>query len=183
MKTTTQVIAKSKTTPTIATILLTVFRNAGTQCRFVSMVTETPVKIKKSCPHKNVIKLSKRNGLINANFVKSVERKMAAKLGMKPSDVKYEAGSTWYEHETTSDGKPSCVCQHKKDTNKKYLQYFPHKSLWTKYVDGNGNEIPFSELKEHFYAQKKSEFKPLVITLGMDSIRSLRHRKITVSNV
>jgi hypothetical protein len=146
----------------------------GTQCRFVSMVSETEPKLRAGCPYKGVVKVSRKNGLINRNYNKAVEKLVAAKLGVSPSDVEYEAGETWYRHEMTSDGKALPLCVHKtKNDGKFYLQYFPMSSKH-KYRLPYGDIISESVLEPWFYARKESEFKPVVICVGMENIKELR---------
>lgn len=157
-------------------------RSIGTECRFVSLKTETAVKMKKTGnPFLGTVKVARRNGLVNINFVNSVNRKMTA-AGIENPD--YTAGSTWYVHESTTDGKPLPLCVHKKDGSKFYLQYYPHRNLETHYVL-NGKTLTAEEvtkMKTFITEPEKNEFKPIVITLSMDSIRSIKFRRIQMLN-
>ena len=153
-----------------------------TECRFVSMVTVTEVKMRKTGnPYLGAVKVSNRNGLINVNFTNSVERKVAEKLGISASQVEYTPGKTWYKHVETSDGKALALCVHQKDESKYYLQYFPHKakSVYT----FNGEVIAYEKLAPFITEKEQNEFKPVVITLALSSIRSIKFRKVTFKNV
>lgn len=154
----------------------------GTACCFVSMDTVTEPKMRKTGnPFLGVRKISTRNGLINVNFEASVARRIAASLGLKESEVEYTGGGTWYVHEETAEGKPLALCRHKTNGNH-YLQYFPHKSR-TRYAMPNGEPVSYEQLKPFLQEQAKSEFKPVVITLGLKSIKALRVRKMVLANL
>lgn len=150
-------------------------RTNGTACRFVSITTSTVPKLKKTCPYSGVRKISRKIGLLNANYNTSVRRRIAEKLGVELPEVDYVNGDVWYKHELTSDGKNLPLVVHKeKQDGKYYLQYFPHSSV-NKYVDGNGKEIPESELERHFYARsERPDYKPSVIAVGMENVLELR---------
>jgi len=157
-------------------------KSLGTECRFISMNTETEVKMRKTGnPFVGAVKRTKRNGLINVNFVKSVERKMAKAAGIKPSEVDYKAGETWYVHVMTAEGKPMPLCVDKKTETKHYLQYFPHRSFKTQYFH-NGVEVSYSDLAPFITEKPVNPVKPLVITLAMKSIKNIKFRKITAVN-
>jgi hypothetical protein len=146
----------------------------GTACRFVSMVTETEPKLKKGCPYKGVVKVSRKNGLLNRNFNNAVCKAIAEKLGVAPSEIEYEAGETWYRHEMTVDGKALPLCVHKtKNDGKYYLQYFPMSST-NAYRLPNGDMIAESVLEPYFYAKSFNEFKPAVIAVSVENIKELR---------
>lgn len=147
----------------------------GTACRFVSMVSETAPKLKKGCPYVGVVKVSKKNGLINRNYVAAVEKAVAEKLGVPAAAVEYEAGETWYEHVKTVDGKALPLVVNKtKNDGKFYLQYFPMKST-NAYRMPNGEIISEEMLKPWFYARsEKSEFKPAVIAVAVENVKELR---------
>ena len=156
--------------------MLGFIKTNGTQCRFVSMVTETPVKnIKAACPFKGVIKTSRKRGMINVNFSASVGRKLAASLGLPEKDIEYIPGETWYQHLTTVDGKSLPVVVNKKtpDNGEYYLQYFPTSSE-NVYHMPNGEPVQESQLEPYFYAKAKSEFKPIVISIKLSNIKELR---------
>ena len=160
--------------------LATFLRILGTECQFISMETETEVKMRKTGnPWLGTVKVTKRNGLVNVNHEDRVNRRMK-EAGLDPS---YTAGETWYVHETTADGKVIPLCQSKKDANAKYLQFFPHRSRGTKYFL-NGRELTAEEVEQMktFVPEKDwGEFKQPVITLKMDSIRRIKFRKLDFS--
>jgi len=148
----------------------------GTQCRFVSLMSNTPVvKIKKDCPYKNVRKVSKKIGLLNANYNTSVRNRIAEKLGVKLNEVEYTNGEVWFKHLQTEDSKnlPLVVNKEKND-GKHYLQYFPHSST-SKYVSETGEEIAEELLKPYFYKESvRPDFKPCVIGIDLANICELK---------
>ena len=158
-------------------------RTIGTECRFVSMRTETEVKMRKTGnPYVGAVKVSRRNGLVNVNFVESVKRKLEKMAGEK---IDYTPGATWYRHETTTDGKPLPLCVHSKDSSRYYLQYFPHRTLGKNRYFLNGRELTAEEvktMKTFITEDKRAEYKPAVITLAIDSIRELRARSVRMLN-
>lgn len=156
----------------------------GTQCRFVSMVSKTPVtKIKVGNPWHTVkngkvvgepqlFKVSRKRGLINANYNTSVRNRIAEKLGVKLSEVEYQNGEVYYEHLTTADGTALPLVQHKDETKRKglLLQYYPHGSE-NVYVNGKGEIVPDADVKKWAYAEsERSEFKPTVIGIYLSNI-------------
>jgi len=167
----------------------------GTGCRFVSMVSKTPVtKIKAGNPwHKiskgkvvgdcNLFKVSRKIGIINANYVNSVRNRIADKLGVETAQVEYEAGEVYYEHLQTTDGKNLPLVQHKDETKRKglQLQYFPHKSE-NCYVNGKGEPVADAEVAKWAYAEsERSEFKPAVIGIYLSNIKSLTASGVCVT--
>lgn len=155
-------------------------RELGTQVRFISLITETEVEMRKTGnPFVGTIKVVRRNGLVNVNHSGRVNRRME-ESGVDPT---YVGKPSWYLHEKTSDGKILPLCFSKKDNTQKYLQYFPHRSYDTKYVlDG----VPLTEfeipLMKTFIPEKDwGAFKEPVITLKMVSIKSIKFRKINLS--
>lgn len=159
----------------------------GTQCRFVSMVSKTPVtKMKVNNPFHTLKggkvvgevglwKVSRKNGIINANYVNSVRNRIAEKLGVNMSQVDYEAGEVYYEHLQTADGKNLPLVQHKDETKRKglLLQYYPHKSE-NCYVNAKGEVVPDAEVEKYLYAEsERSEFKPAVIGIYLSNIKRL----------
>ena len=162
----------------------------GTACRFVSMTIKTPVvKIKVGNPwHKvkdgkvvgecNLFKLSRKIGIINANYCDSVARMIAAKLGVKESEVEYTAGETWYHHLMTADNKALPVVEHKDEAKRNgqfYLQYFPQveKSV-NSFVNGNGEPVTKEEVAKLAYAEsERPDFKPTVIVVKLGNIHRL----------
>lgn len=153
-------------------------RHLGTECRFITMLTEVEVEMRKTGnPFLGTIKRSRRNGLVNVHFSNGVRRRMMEK-GVNPDN--HVPGSTWYIHEHTNDGKPLPLCQSKKDNSVKYLQYYPHRSFDNEYIL---NGVPLTpkeiELMKTFIPPVKgNEFKPLVITLKMSSILWVKFRKV-----
>lgn len=148
----------------------------GTGCRFVSLLTETPVKnIRAACPFKGVRKVSRKIGIINANYNTAVRRRLAEKLGVELKEVEYENGEVWYTHLMTTDNKPLPLVVNKKtpDNGKYYLQYFPHRSDNT-YVMPNGDTVTEEQLEPYFYASKREDYKPTVISIDLGNIKELR---------
>jgi hypothetical protein len=150
-------------------------KSNGTQCRFVSMICETPVKkIKVGNPFPGVMKVAKKFGMVNVNYVDSVRRKVANTLNVDMSDVEYVAGETWYKHLTTEDGKNLPIVVNKtKDDGKYYLQYFPTKSE-SVYQMPDGSIVPDEKIKPYLYAEsKRPSFKPCVISVDVANIKQL----------
>lgn len=153
-------------------------RSVGTGCRFISLLTETEIDMRKTNnPFVGTIKRSRRNGLINVNYSEGIRRRMMEK-GVNPDN--HVPGNTWYVHEQTNDGKPLPLCQSKKDNSVKYLQYYPHRSYETEYLLDN---VPLSPrevelMKTFIHPIKHNDFKPLVITLKMSSILWIKFRKV-----
>jgi hypothetical protein len=156
----------------------------GTQCRFVGLLTKTPVvKIKVGNPwnagkntESGLYKVSRKGGIINANYNTSVRRRVAEKLGVELKDVEYENGESKYVHLMTDDGKPLPVLVKKSNPNDGvyYLQYFPHKSK-SVYVDEAGNVVPNATVEKWLYAEsERPDFKPCVIAPKLANIKELR---------
>jgi hypothetical protein len=151
----------------------------GTQCRFISLVSETKPKLKPACPFFGVVKVSRKRGIVNANFNTTVRRRLSEKLGVKLSEVEYENGEVWYRHVTTSDGKPLPLVVNKNvqtlsaDTEY-YLQYFPTRST-NAYRMPNGDTVTEGQLKPWFYRQsERADYKPTVISIKVSNIKTLR---------
>ena len=163
--------------------MLGFLKTNGTQCRFVSVVTKTPVvKIKVGNPWgagksgKGLYKVSRKIGLINANYNTSVRRRIAEKLGVELAEVEYENGNCWYSHLTTGDGKHLPVVQHKDETKRQgcYLQFFPHKSV-NAYVNEAGEPVTEAELKPWLYKEsERPDYKPSVISVKLGNIAQLK---------
>lgn len=154
----------------------------GTQCRFVSLVCDTPVtKLRKGCPFVGVRKVARKMGLINANYNTSVRRRIAEKLGVELSEVEYENGEVWYKHLLASDGKPLPLVVNKTtEDGKHYVQYFPHKSTH-KYVLPNGDEVTEAQLAPYFYKQsERPDFKPCVISLDLANVRQFKASGVVI---
>jgi len=173
---------KSDTIKMVSTLEMVGFlKTNGTQCRFVSLVSDTPVtKIKAACPFKNVRKVSKKIGLINANYNTSVRNRIAAIVGVELSEVEYTNGEVWYKHLTTEAGKNlPLVVNKNKDDGKHYIQYFPH-SAESVYVC-NGETIDKSVLEPYFYAEKpRPAYKPCVISLDLANICQLKASGVVI---
>lgn len=147
----------------------------GTQCRFVSLISNTEPKLRKDCPFVGVRKISKKIGLINANYNTSVRNRIAEKLGVTLNEVEYVNGEVWYQHLTTEDGKNlPVVVNKKKNDGKHYIQFFPHSSTNT-FVGEDGKEIAESELKPFFYKQaERPDYKPCVVSIDLGNICELK---------
>ena len=156
----------------------------GTQCRFVAMTTKTPVvKIKAGNPwgagaksKSGLFKVSRKIGLINANYNTSVRNRIAERLGVKLSEVEYENGEVWYQHLQTADGKNLPVVLHKDETKrgKFYLQYFPHKSE-NVYVNEAGEPVEDSTVKPWLYKEtERPDFKPSIIAVELGNVVQLK---------
>ena len=146
----------------------------GVGCRFVSMTSRTVVKnIRAASPYKGVIKISRKRGLINKDYVEGVKANVAKLLGVDKEQVTYEAGEVWYKHLTTEDGKTLPLVVNKtKDDGKYYLQYFPT-SAESVYQMPDGTPVAYEQLKNWFY-ESKSTFKPTVIAPNLANIKELR---------
>ena len=148
----------------------------GTQCRFVSILIDTPVvKMKVASPFKGVRKVARKMGIINANYNTSVRNRIAEKLGVELKEVEYENGEVWYRHILTADNKPLPLVVNKtKEDGKYYIQYFPHKSTH-QYVMPNGDTVTNEQLKPFLYATKpRPDFKPAVISVDLGNVRQLK---------
>jgi len=174
--------------------MLGFLKTNGTACRFVAIVTKTPVvKIKVGNPWHvvksgkvqgecNLFKVSRKIGIINANYCASVERRIAEKLGVSKSEVEYVPGEVWYEHLTTADGKALPVVQHKDETKRNgyLLQYYPQKSE-NAYVNGKGEPVSENEVAKWAYAEsERSEFKPSVIAVKLSNVHQLKASGIVI---
>ncbi len=163
-------------------------KSIGTTCCFISMRTETEVKMRKTGnPYFGTVKVSRRNGLVNVNYVASVERKLKELTGEK---TEYTPGQTWYIHDTTVEGKPLPLCYSKKPVKRTgkiepYLQYYPHRTIGEDTFFLNGHQLSEAEvldMQKFVIEDTRPEYKPTVITLMMESIRELKARKITMLN-
>jgi len=150
-------------------------KSNGTACRFVSILTETIVtNIRKGCPYEGVIKISKKCGLVNVDYVESVKRKFAASLDEPVKNIDYTAGEIWYKHLTTIDGKSLPIVVNKKtpDNGEFYLQYFPT-SAKSVYQMPNGEPVSEENLKPYFFKSNKVGYKPVVISVNVKNIKRL----------
>lgn len=158
-------------------------RTNGTQSQFVSMLTATKPDLKKNCPYKNVMKISRRNGLINVDYNKSVRRRLANINQIPLKEATYENGNVWFTHEMTGEGKRLPLVVNKKTLGtdgKIYLQYFPLKSKQTKYVLPNGETVKEELLKPYFYSKSHSEFKPITCVFDIQNIVELRASNLII---
>ena len=172
--------------------MLGFLKTNGTACRFVSILTRTPVvKIKKGNPWHVVkdgkvvgdcklFKVSKKIGIINANYTESVQRRIAEKLGVPAKEVEYIAGEVWYEHLQTADGKNLPVVHHKDETkrngpNGEYLlQYFPQKSE-NAFCNDKGEPVPAEMVAKWAYAEsERPDYKPSVIGVYLKNVHQLK---------
>lgn len=148
----------------------------GTDCRFISLVTETPVKdIRAACPFRGVLKVSSKTGLVNMDYAAAVERRVAEFLNVPAKEVEYKPKETWYVHRMTADNPPKTLplVYNKKhpDNGEYYLQFFPLTSK-NVYKMPNGDPVSESDLEPWFYKRDaKSEFKPAVITVSLANIK------------
>lgn len=177
--------------------MLGFLKTNGTACRFVAIVSKTPVvKIKKGNPWHvvkdgkvvgdcNLWKVSRKIGIINANYNTSVRNRIADKLGVTLSEVEYENGEVWYEHLKTGEGKALPVVQHKDETKRNgqhYLQYFPQveKSV-NSYVNGAGEPVKPEEIKPWAYAEsERPDYKPAVIAVNLRNVHCLKASGIVI---
>lgn len=151
-------------------------KSNGTQCRFVSMVSETEPKLKKSCPFVGVKKISRKRGMINANYNTAVRKRIAERLGVEIKEVEYENGEVWYMHMKTVDDKalPLVVNKRTPDNGEYYLQFYPTHSE-NVYQLPNGEIVQEAQLEQYFYTRsERAEFKPTVISIKVSNIKELR---------
>lgn len=170
--------------------MLGFLKTNGTQCRFVSVVTKTPVvKIKAGNPwgagkatETGLYKVSRKIGLINANYNTSVRRRIAEKLGVELKEVDYDNGEVWYQHLTTADGKALPVVQHKDETKRTgfYLQFFPHKSV-NAFVNEAGEPVADETVKPWLYKEsERPDYKPCVIAVKLENVASLKASGVVI---
>lgn len=182
-------------------------RSIGTECRFTTVKTETAVDMnkfrntgrkvvspksgnlineKEANPYFGTIKVATRNGFVNANFVKAVEKRYAEIMGVPVVEVEYTPGETHYIHCSTEDGKPLALCENKKDASRKYLQFFPLRNLGETTYWLNGNRLTNDQVKDMYQnwvaEDENPEWKPRVIILLMDSIRWITFRRVRLLN-
>ena len=173
--------------------MLGFIKTNGTQCRFVAIVSKTPVvKIKVINPwgagakSKNgLYKVSRKIGIVNTNYNTSVRNRIAERLGVTIGEVEYEGGETWYEHLMTADNKPLPIVQHKDESKRDgqyYLQYFPQteKSV-NSYVNEAGETVPDEMVKPYLYKEsERPDFKPCVIAVNLRNIHCLKASGIII---
>lgn len=154
-------------------------RTLGTACRFISMETEVEVDCRKTNnPFVGATKRSRRNGLVNINYLDGIIRRMKEAGIQEPT---YIPGKIWYIHEHDVNGNALALCQSKKDNTKKYLQYFPFRSYNNTYYH-NGIQLTDKEVDVlKTFINKPASVKPFkrsVITFSMDSILKITFRNI-----
>lgn len=188
--------------------LIGFLRTVGTACCFVTADTETVMIMNKTRllggrirsrktgkfilkrelnPYFGTVKVAKRNGFINANFVKACQKRYAELHNLDPKDVEYEPGETHYIHCQTEDGKPLCLCQNKAKPERKYMQFFPIQNLGeTIYIHptlGRLNPIQIKDMYDNWVSEEeREEWKPRVIILGIDSIRTVKISRVKILN-
>jgi len=173
--------------------ILGFIKTNGTACRFVSILSKTPVvKIKAGNPwgagakSKNgLYKVSRKIGIVNANYNTSVRNRLATQLGVQLGEVEYENGEVWYEHLKTVDGKNLPLVQHKDETKRNgqyYLQYFPQtEKSRNSYVNEAVETVPDEMVKPWLYKEsERPEFKPCVIAVNLRNIYCLRASGVIV---
>lgn len=156
--------------------MLGFLKTNGTACRFVALTSETPVvKIKVGQPFGPLTKISRKIGIINANYNTSVRRRLAAETGVELSEVEYQNGEVWFKHQTTVEGKPLPVVVNKaKEDGKHYLLYFPHRSH-SVYVNQTGEVVPTEAVKPWLYKESpKASFKPATISINLANVKELK---------
>ena len=181
---------------------------AGTECMFGVADTETPVDMRKfnptgrkvispksgkpinekiENPYLGTMKIARRNFFINANFVTACEKRYAELNGLDKKDVEYTPGKTHYVHAHTLDGQPVALCHHEDDVNRQYLQVFPLRNLGeTIYVHPTLGRLTKGQVADIYNnwvtAEEREEWKPRVIILKLDSIRTLSLRRVKILN-
>ena len=182
-------------------------RSIGTECRFITVLTETIVDQNKTRltgghvrspktgkiilerqinPYYGAVKVARRNGFVNADFVQMVEKRYATIMGVPVGDVDYTAGGTWYQHCHSEDNKPLCLCEHQKDPSRKYLQMFPLRNLgettyWLKGQPMTKDQV--NDMYANWVTEDENpEWKPRCIVLAIDSIRCITFRRINLLN-
>ena len=175
----------SNTVKMVSTLEMVGFlKTNGTACRFVSLLSKTPVvKIRKGNPwgasdktKNGLYKVSQKIGLINANYNTSVRNRIAKQLGVELSEVEYENGEVWYQHLLTTDGKPLPVVVNKKtpDNGEHYLQFFTHRAE-NVYVNEQGETVPDDLVKPWLYKEtERPEWKPTVISVNLGNVKQLK---------
>lgn len=182
-------------------------RTMGTECRFVTVHTETVMDMnqsrntgrkivspksgnlineKEANPYYGTVKVATRNGFVNCNFVKAVEKRYAELMNIPVSEVEYTPGETHYVHCSTEEGKPLPLCENKKDPTRKYLQFFPLRNLGETTYWLNGKQLTKDQVNDMYQnwvtEDENPEWKPRVIVLKMDSIRWITFRRVRLLN-
>jgi hypothetical protein len=179
---------------------------AGTECMFGVADTETPVEMRKFNltgrkiispvsgkpinekvlnPNLGTIKIARRNFFVNADFATACEKRYAEQNGLDKKDVEYTPGTTHYVHAQTTDGRPLALCHLKTDVNRQYLQVFCLPNIGeTIYVHPTMGRLTREQVKDIYdnwvTPEEREEWKPRVIILKLDSIRSLTLRRVKI---
>jgi len=173
--------------------MLGFIKGNGTACRFVAIVSKTPVvKIKVGNPwgasaktKSGLYKVSRKIGIVNANYATSVRNRLADMLGVTLGEVEYENGEVWYEHLKTVDDHNLPLVQHKDEAKRDgqyYLQYFPQteKSV-NSYVNEAGETVPTEMVKPWLYHEsERPDYKPAVIAVNLRNIHCLKASGVIV---
>jgi len=182
-------------------------RTIGTACRFITVNTETvlvqpqgkptgrkipspktgnPINEKVANPYFGTVKIARRNGFVNADFVTAVEKRYAELNEIPVEDVTYTPGKTWYQHCHDENEKPLCLCEHQKDPSRKYLQMFPLRNLGETTYWLNGEQLTKDQVNDMYdnwvTEDENPEWKPRCIVLAIDSIRAITFRKVNLLN-
>jgi hypothetical protein len=181
---------------------------AGVECMFGVADTETPVEMRKFNltgrkitspvsgkpinekvlnPYLGTMKIARRNFFVNANFVTACQKRYAELNGLDEKDVEYTPDETHYIHCQTADNKPLALCHLKTDPQRQYLQVFPLRNLGeTIYVHPTMGRLNAEQVKDIYdnwvTPEEREEWKPRVIILKMDSIRTLSLRRVKILN-
>jgi hypothetical protein len=161
----------------------------GTSCTFVSCLTRTPQNkyLRKDCPYKGVVKVARRTGWLNLNYVTAVRRRLAERLEVPMKDVDYTPGETWHRHLTTGEGKLTPVLVHKTKydenaaENDFYMYLTQGKTGKARYFLPSGEEISYDLLKPYFYSRgEQDDLKPVVRAFKLNNVAELRARGLIV---
>ena len=171
--------------------MLGFIKTNGTACRFVAIVSKTPVvKIRAGNPwgasakaKSGLYKVSRKLGIINANYNTSVRNRIAAKLGVELAEVDYENGDVWYEHLKTADNHNLPIVQHKDESKRAgqyYLQYYPQKSS-NAYVNEAGEPVADDVVSPWLYKEsERPDFKPAVIAVNLCNVKQLKASGVVI---
>jgi hypothetical protein len=157
----------------------------STNCQFVCLITKTVVDLKASWTRGEVVKFSKRNGLINVNYNLAVRNRIASVFNVDVKDVEYENGKVWFKHLQNEMGKPLPLVVNKKtpDSGKYYLQYFASKSKSRYVLADTETEVSYEELIPHLAKKPTliSAFKPTTCVFEIGNILEMRASRVIVT--
>jgi hypothetical protein len=159
----------------------------GTGCRFVGIDYKTEIVpgkgIKVSHPFGRIFKVSKFQGLVNADYAEAVRNRVAAMMEVDKSAIeKYELGKSSYVHPF-----PSAPCVVAKASNPNdgeyYLQYFPTEDKTESvFVNDKGEVLDKGEVKKYLYAKGvRVAWKPAVVSLKLANITEMRASGLILS--